>query len=321
MIGKDIRIVFFGTPEFAVAQLDELIQENYNVVGVVTTPDKPAGRGLKIIQSAVKQYAVQHNLPVLQPDKLKSEDFLTQLAALKADLQIVIAFRMLPQVVYCMPRLGTFNLHASLLPKYRGAAPINWAIINGETQTGLTTFLLNDKIDEGEIILQQPISIEKEDTAETLHDKMMNQGRKLVTKTINLLVSGKTTTKLQDNSDSAPSFAPKIFKETTLIAWNKNGEEIVNFIRGLSAYPAATTVFFSENDAKEYSFKVFKAIFLPNIAEKKPGIFSIEKNSQIRVSCLNGEIQLIDLQLSGKKRMNAEKFIRGWKLDTKLFAK
>ncbi|MDR0789532.1 MAG: methionyl-tRNA formyltransferase [Bacteroidales bacterium] len=313
MKGKDLRIVFFGTPEFAVNQLDALVSNGYNVVAAVTMPDKQAGRGLKVIYSAVKEYALQHNIPLLQPANLKDETFLTELAAFRADLQVVVAFRMLPKVVYAMPPLGTFNLHASLLPQYRGAAPINWAIINGETQTGLTTFLLNSKMDEGEIILQHTIDICKEDNFGTLHDRMSDEGRLLTTKTADIIADGNYQTLLQDKSNTLPTSAPKIFKETTIINWNQEGEKIVNFIRGLSPYPCAVSSFLDKKEQKEHTLKVFEATFEKKNTKKSAGIFTIEQNAKIKVSCLDGEVQILDLQLSGKKRMKAGDFLRGWK--------
>ncbi|MDR1848046.1 MAG: methionyl-tRNA formyltransferase [Bacteroidales bacterium] len=313
MNGKDLRIVFFGTPDFATAQLDALVSEGYNVVAVVTTPDKQAGRGLKVTFSSVKHYALSKGIPLLQPANLKNEDFIADLAYFKADLQIVVAFRMLPKIVYGMPPLGTFNLHASLLPDYRGAAPINWAIINGEKQSGLTTFLLNEKMDEGEIILQQVIDIKQEDTFGTLHDRMMQEGRSLVTKTADLIASGNYETKKQTTFMKEPKTAPKIYKNTTSINWNQTGEKIENFIKGLSPYPCAILSFFDEIEGKEYNFKVFEAKFVRLFEKKNAGILSVVSNQKISVSCLDGEVQLLDLQLSGKKRMRAEEFLRGWK--------
>jgi methionyl-tRNA formyltransferase len=280
-------------------------------------PDKQAGRGLKVYQSAVKQYAVEHNIPLLQPVSLKDEAFLTELAAFKADLQIVVAFRMLPQVVYAMPKYGTFNLHASLLPKYRGAAPINWAIINGEEQTGLTTFLLNDSIDEGEILLQHSIYIYKEDDFGTLYQRMMNEGRSLVTQTIDLIVKGNIATKRQKGT---PSFAPKIFKETTQINWEDKGENIVNFVRGLSPYPCAICSFLGDETGKKYDFKVYEVEFLPVLEKIFLGKFFVNDSSKIMVSCSDGLIQILDLQQSGKKRMKSKELLNGWKDEKNLTA-
>ncbi|MDR1006376.1 MAG: methionyl-tRNA formyltransferase [Bacteroidales bacterium] len=313
MTGKNLRIVFFGTPDFATAQLDALVQGGYNVVAVVTMPDKQAGRGLKVIHSSVKQYALQNNLPLLQPADLKDENFIRQLSSLNVDLQIVVAFRMLPRIVYAMPRLGTFNLHASLLPLYRGAAPINWAIINGEKQTGLTTFLLNDRMDEGEIILQQSIAINPDDNFGSLHDRMMKEGRNLVKETVNVIAKGNFKTLLQNSQTKPQSLAPKIYKNTTIIDWNQNGEKIIDFIRGLSPSPCAISYFFDKKDEKEHLFKVFEARFFMKSDKKNTGIFSISPEKEILVSCLDGEIQLLDLQLSGKRRMKSEEFLRGWK--------
>ncbi|MDR1725897.1 MAG: methionyl-tRNA formyltransferase [Bacteroidales bacterium] len=314
MNGKELKIVFFGTPEFAVAQLDELFLQGYNVVAVVTMPDKFAGRGLKLTVSPVKKYALSSNVPILQPENLKSEEFLTELSKLKADLQVVVAFRMLPKSVYSMPKYGTFNLHASLLPQYRGAAPINWAIINGETKTGLTTFLLNEQVDEGEILLQHSIHIYKEDNVETLYERMMNKGRNLVTKTIDMIASGEIITKKQTEMNIKPSLAPKIFKDTTIINWDNEGEKIVNFVRGLSPYPSAISSFFDKKTGEKYDFKIFDVKFFPTEEKKTSGILFVLDNQKLMVYCCNGIIQILDLQLSGRKRMKAEEFIKGWKV-------
>jgi methionyl-tRNA formyltransferase len=244
------RIVFMGTPEFAVATLKELVDNQYNVVGVITAPDKPAGRGKKLRKSAVKQYAESVGLPVLQPTNLKSEDFNKALQALQPDLQIVVAFRMLPQVVWQLPKLGTFNLHASLLPDYRGAAPINWAIINGETETGVTTFFIDDKIDTGEIILQEKVEISPEDNASSLHDKLMTTGSHLVLKTVDLITNNQVKTKAQPKID-LPKKAPKLNKDNTKINWSAGGEQIHNLIRGLSMYPGAWTELQINDDAPQ----------------------------------------------------------------------
>ncbi|HCO66918.1 MAG TPA: methionyl-tRNA formyltransferase, partial [Dysgonomonas sp.] len=237
---KDLRIVFMGTPDFAVASLKNLVDNNYTIAGVITMPDKPAGRGHKLQYSAVKQYALDNNLPLLQPEKLKDESFLESLKSWKADLQIVVAFRMLPEVVWNMPRFGTFNLHASLLPQYRGAAPINWAIINGEKETGVTTFFLTHEIDTGKIILQKKVPIMEEDNAGIIHDKLMNIGAGLVCKTVDLLLENKIDGIPQDNlisDENELKPAPKIFKETCKIDWNKSSASIHNLIRGLSPHP------------------------------------------------------------------------------------
>ncbi|HQD13162.1 MAG TPA: methionyl-tRNA formyltransferase, partial [Chitinophagales bacterium] len=242
MLKRDLRIVFMGTPDFAVPSLDILVQNNYDVVGVITAPDKPAGRGQQLQQSAVKKYAVEKGLHILQPEKLKNPEFIAELKALEANLFIVVAFRMLPEMVWQMPEYGTFNLHASLLPQYRGAAPINWAVINGEKETGVTTFFLQHEIDTGNIILQETIKIEEEDNAGTVHDKLMNVGSQLVLKTVRAIEENKVQESPQSAINSPQlKHAPKIFKETCLIDWQRPAAEIHNLIRGLSPYPAAFT--------------------------------------------------------------------------------
>ncbi|MBP1629462.1 MAG: methionyl-tRNA formyltransferase [Bacteroidetes bacterium] len=314
-MGKNLRIVFFGTPDFAVASLEALVDGGYNVVGVVTATDKPAGRGHKIMYSAVKEYALKKNLRLLQPEKLKSQEFIEELQSLNADLQIVVAFRMMPKEVYSMPRLGTFNLHGSLLPKYRGAAPIHWAVINGEKETGITTFLLNDKIDEGEIIFQHKISISNEETTGELYERMMKEGGKLVIETVEAIARNSYTPIPQTNLDKKPCLAPKIYKETTYIPWHKNGAEIVNFIRGMCPFPCANTIFIGQKTALELSFKVYKAQFYQINHNKKIGLVEMNIKDGIRVFCKDGFVQLIDIQLSGKKRMLANDFLRGVKIE------
>ena len=252
------RIVFMGTPDFAVGSLEALNKAGYNIVGVVTVPDKPAGRGQKITYSPVKEYAMANNLNILQPEKLRDETFLNQLRELDADIFVVVAFRMLPKVVWDMPRLGTFNLHASLLPQYRGAAPINWAIINGETTTGVTTFLLNEKIDEGKILLQESINITPTDTAETIHDQLAEIGKNLVVKTVEGLVENTISPKVQAQDNSALKAAPKIFKPDCVIDWSKKGTDIVNFVRGLSPYPAATMTLEDSERKNTLLFKIYE---------------------------------------------------------------
>jgi len=239
----DVNIVFMGTPDFAVGVLKTLIEHKYNVVGVITAPDRPSGRGRKLNQSAVKKYALEQNLPILQPTNLKNESFLAELKQFNANLQIVVAFRMLPKVVWQMPELGTFNLHASLLPNYRGAAPINWAIINGEKTTGVTTFYIDDKIDTGAIILKEKILVDENDTAGTLHDKLMKLGSNIVVKTVKTIEKGNVETTQQSLLKEQIKHAPKIFKETCQIDWNKSIDAIYNMIRGLNPYPGAWTVF------------------------------------------------------------------------------
>ncbi len=308
-----MRIVFMGTPDFAVESLKALVENNYNVVGVVTMPDKPAGRGMQLRASAVKEYAVSQNLPVLQPERLKDETFLEQLRALKADLQIVVAFRMLPEVVWNMPPMGTFNLHASLLPQYRGAAPINWAIINGDKETGITTFFLQHEIDTGNIILQKRIPITRNDNAESIHDALMTIGAKAVIETVELIKQGNVKTIAQDDiADSELRPAPKIFKETCKINWNDTAENVRNFIRGLSPYPAA---FIEITDAKGVALglKIFDSETEICQHNQATGKFITEGNS-LKVSVRDGYVKLLRVQLAGKKPMNIDDFLRGFKM-------
>lgn len=309
---KDLRIVFMGTPDFAVPSLSNLVENGYNVVGVVTMPDKAIGRHHDVLQSSpVKQYAVSHNIPVLQPEKLKDEEFLSALNNLKADLQIVVAFRMLPQVVWGMPRLGTFNLHAALLPQYRGAAPINWAIINGDKETGITTFFLDEDIDTGRIILQERIPIGEEDCLEDIHDRMMMQGAKLVQKTVDLIAEGKAeaTDQSQFMTDEPLRPAPKIFKETCEIKWT-NTEQVYNFVRGLSPYPAAWTTLHSP-DGKEVVMKIFKTRKEKAISGTEVPMLQTDGKTFLRVALPDGYLYLTDVQISGKKRMQIADFLRG----------
>ena len=310
---KDLRIVFMGTPEFASTSLRHLVAEGYNIVAVVTTPDKPAGRGQKIHESDVKLTAKELGLPILQPEKLRDESFLEAMRELQPDLGIVIAFRMLPEVVWAMPRLGTFNLHASLLPEYRGAAPINWAIINGEKRTGVTTFLLNHEIDKGAIIEQESVEILPEDNIGTLYDKLMNIGSKLVLRTVDKLAEGNYTTIEQMHIDeSTLKPAPKIFKEDGRIDWTKRGEDIVNLVRGLSPYPAAWSPLFKEG-AECGSIKIFTTHF---VADNKCGIVGdvvTDLKSTFGVRCADGVVYLEDVQLAGKKRMTIKELLLGWR--------
>lgn len=310
------RIVFMGTPEFAVKTLDSILSFGYNVVGVVTVPDKPSGRGQKVTASAVKNYALAHNLPLLQPTKLKDPSFLQALAQWNADLQVVVAFRMLPKEVFSMPRFGTINLHASLLPEYRGAAPINWVIINGEQQTGVTTFFLNEHTDEGDIIEQRTVSITPDDNAETLHDKLMNTGAELVLSSLPLIFSEKTDAKPQaHNNFPAPKHnAPKIFKTDCRISWLAPPENIINFIRGLSPYPTAFIKIRRSEQDKPVSLKIFKAGF----TEKSNILFchKIESDGKTfaRVAVQNGYVYLHEVQQEGKKQMDIATFLRGCNL-------
>jgi methionyl-tRNA formyltransferase len=316
MSDTKLRIVFMGTPDFAVASLDILVQNGYNIVGVVTSPDKPAGRGLEVQQSAVKKYALKKKLNVLQPEKLKSENFLNELKALKADLQIVVAFRMLPEIVWQMPHLGTFNLHASLLPQYRGAAPINWAVMNGESETGVTTFFLKHEIDTGKIIYREKVGISENESAGELHDKLMNVGAQLVLKTVQSIETGTYKEIEQDQflkQDEVLKHAPKIFKNDCKIDWNLSIDQIHNKIRGLSPYPAAFTELVSP-EGKMFSVKLFKTTKETDKPTTPIVSVSSDSKSYIKVSVKEGYICLHELQLAGKKRMNVTEFLRGFPL-------
>jgi methionyl-tRNA formyltransferase len=301
-----------GTPEFAVASLDILVQNNYDIVAVVTVPDKPAGRGQQLQQSAVKKYALKKGLKILQPEKLKDEAFINQLKELKADLQIVVAFRMLPEVVWNMPPLGTYNLHGSLLPKYRGAAPINWAVINGEIESGVTSFKLKHEIDTGNMLFQEKAPISKTTTAGELHDTLMHIGADLILKTVKAIESGNYELKPQDDSQSI--HAPKLFKETCKINWNNPADKIYNLIRGLSPYPAAFTEFIDKNNQM-----LGVKIFISEIEEihhtYNTGDAKSDGKTFLKVACSNGFIHIKELQMAGKKRMLVEEFLRGFKPD------
>ena len=313
MTGKDLRIVFMGTPEFAVASLKRLVEQGYNIVAVVTTPDKPAGRGQKLHESDVKVAARELGLPILQPEKLRDPEFVEAMQELKPDLGIVIAFRMLPEVIWAMPRLGTFNLHASLLPQYRGAAPINWAIINGEKETGITTFLLNHEIDKGAIIAQHTEPILADDNIGTMYDKLMTKGCDLVVDTVEKIASGDFTAIEQMHIDEATlKPAPKIFKDDCRIDWSWEGERIVNFVRGLSPYPAAWSPMFM-NGEERGSAKIFEVKFEPKQHAFEAGkIFSDGKES-ISVSCADGIIHILSMQMAGKKRMSNHDLLLGFR--------
>ena len=303
---KDIRIVFMGTPEFAVASLSKLVDAGCNIVGVITAPDKPAGRGMELQQSAVKKYAVEKGLHILQPEKLKNPEFIEQLKSLHADLQIVVAFRMLPEIVWNMPPMGTLNLHGSLLPQYRGAAPINWAIINGEAYTGVTTFKLKHEIDTGDILLNEKITIEDNETAGSLHDKMKEIGAAVLLQTVKGLAEESITEKPQDNFNI--KHAPKIFTETCSIDWNKSANEINNLIRGLSPYPSA----FTQLDGKK--LKIFAStIDLDSSSLSTIGSYKTDGKQYLKFACNDGYICITDLQLEGKKRMKVEDFLRGYR--------
>ncbi len=299
-----MKIIFFGTPDFAVASLQKMVEDGFDVAAVVTAPDRPAGRGLKLQQSAVKQYAVQVGLPVLQPEKLKNPEFIEALQGYNADLFLIIAFRMLPEIVWNMPPLGSINLHGSLLPQYRGAAPINWAVINGEKETGVTTFFLRHQIDTGSIILRQAVPIEENDTAGTVYDRLMHTGADLMVKTLHS-VEDKTYVLEEQDMTKATQHAPKIFKEDCIVDWNKTVEENYNFIRGLSPYPTAWT------KLGKLTLKIFWA-------EKKfaepatAGEIETDNKTYLKISCSNGWLSLKDIQLEGKKRMGIEEFLRGF---------
>ena len=307
-----MKIVFMGTPEFAVASLDILVQNNYEIVGVVTVPDKPAGRGQQIQQSAVKKYALEKGLPILQPEKLKDEAFINELKKLNADLQIVVAFRMLPEVVWNMPPLGTYNLHGSLLPKYRGAAPINWAVINGETESGVTSFKLKHEIDTGNMLFQAKTPISKTTTAGELHDTLMHIGADLILKTVKAIESGDYELKPQDDTQSI--HAPKLFKDTCKINWNNSAEKIYNLIRGLSPYPAAFTEFVDKNN-QTLGIKIFISEMEETKHTLQVGTVVSDGKTFLKVACSNGFIYIKELQMAGKKRMLVEEFLRGFKID------
>lgn len=304
---EKLRIIFMGTPEFAVGILDTIIKNNYDVVGVITAADKPAGRGQKIKYSAVKEYALANNLTLLQPTNLKDENFLAELKALNANLQIVVAFRMLPKVVWEMPSLGTFNLHASLLPNYRGAAPINWAIINGETKTGVTTFFIDDKIDTGAMILNSEIAIEPEETAGQLHDRLMHLGSTTVIDTLKIIENGNVTTTIQEDNDDIKT-AYKLNKENCKIDWSKSGAEINNLIRGLSPYPASWCYLKDQNE--ELNIKIYEAKLLSESHSYETGKL-ISSKKEIKIAIKDGFIQLLSLQFPGKKRMLASELLNG----------
>ncbi len=306
---KDLRIIYLGTPDFAVPGLQLLVKEGYNVVAVITAPDKPAGRGLTLQHSDIKKAALELNLPVLQPEKLKDPAFLEELASYKANLQIVVAFRMLPESVWDMPEIGTFNLHGSLLPQYRGAAPINWAIINGEKETGLTTFFLKHEIDTGDMMLQVKETIQEEDTFEILYNRLKNIGATLILNTVQLIEKGGYTTIPQDTSVPLKA-APKLFKETCQIDWNKSEEEVYNFVRGLSPYPCAWTVL---ND-KTYKVIAVKKTQATSDNAKHPVGSVLQEDNKAYVYCKSGKIELIEIQAEGKKRMKVLDYLRGNKI-------
>ncbi len=313
---KDLRIIFMGTPEFAVASLNALVEAGYNIVGVVTAPDKPAGRGMKMHESAVKKYAVEKGLQLLQPEKLKNPEFVEELRTLHADLQVVVAFRMLPEVVWKMPRLGTINVHGSLLPQYRGAAPINWAIINGEKETGVTTFKLKHEIDTGNMLLQGIMNIGEDETAGEVHDRMKELGAQLLVKTVDGLTQGTIVEKSQDenahnlhaSNNTQLKHAPKIFTETCSIDWTRTTTEIHNLIRGLSPVPGA----FTQLDGK--MLKIYHSRKILQADELAAGSIQSDAKSFLRFAASDGFIEVTELQMEGKKRMQVEDFLRGYRL-------
>ena len=302
-----MRIVFMGTPDFAVPSLDILLQNDYEIVGVITATDKRAGRGNKLRQSAIKKYALENGLNVLQPKNLKNATFQAELAALKADLQVVVAFRMLPAAVFEMSPKGTINLHGSLLPQYRGAAPINWAVINGETESGVTTFFIEQKIDTGEMIFQAKVPIAETDTAGDLHDNLQKVGAELLLKTVNAIRDGNYP-RTKQVVEGELKKAPKIFKETCQINWNQKTAEIYNFIRGMSPYPTAFTYL------GEKSLKVFSSEKIIELHEYEPGTWISDGKKFLRVTTMDGLIDLKEIQLQGKKRMMVDAFLRGYRL-------
>ena len=315
MTKEDLRIVYMGTPDFAVESLRALVDGGYNVVAVVTMPDKPMGRHGSVLQpSPVKQFAVEHGLKVLQPEKLKDPAFVEELRSLRADLQIVVAFRMLPEIVWSMPPLGTFNAHASLLPKYRGAAPINWAIINGETETGITTFFLKHEIDTGDIIQQVRIPIEETDNLEVVHDKLMALSGKLVTETVDNIIAGTVTSIPQEQFKDVPlTPAPKIFRDTCRIDWNQPTKKVYDFIRGLSPYPAAWTTL----DGK--AVKIYQTEKIADKTPATPGTVISDGKSYLRVATTDGWLNITLLQLEGKKKMPVSDLLRGLKIAENAF--
>src|SRR6188508_246723 len=318
---RSLRIVFMGTPEFAVASLEALVKAKCNIVGVITAPDKPAGRGMKVTESAVKKYAVRHHLKVLQPEKLKNLEFLEELRSLNADLQIVVAFRMLPEVVWSMPPMGTINLHGSLLPHYRGAAPINWAVINGEKETGVTTFKLKHEIDTGNILMQESFPIDENETAGDVHDKMKDIGARVLVETVKGIADGtlaerpqsivngpqNTDSELKTPNSQLLKHAPKIFTETCNIDWRRSIDEIHNLIRGLSPFPCAYT------ELGDKTIKIFRGEKELSLPTSKPGRWESDGKTYLKFAAKDGYILLKDVQLEGKKRMLIEDFLRGYR--------
>ena len=304
-----MKIVYFGTPDFAVESLDAIMQSHHEVAAVVTVPDRQAGRGQKVVYSPVTQYALDHDLPLFQPEKLRDPQFLEQLKTFQADMFVVVAFRMLPEAVWNMPPHGTFNLHASLLPRYRGAAPINHAIINGDTMTGVTTFLLNHQIDEGKILLQAETPITPNDNAGTLHDRLAAMGRELVVKTLDGIEAGTLTPRPQEGT---PTAAPKIFKDDCFIDFNRPARQVVDFIRGLSPYPAALLTLINPQGEKVL-FKIFDAIAVED-PSGSPKTLICDEKKVLKIGVSDGFLQIISLQMSGKRKNSVEDFLRGNKL-------
>ena len=320
---KDLRIVYMGTPEFAVESLKRLVEGGYNIVGVITMPDKPMGRHGSVLKpSPVKQYAVSQGLKVLQPEKLKNEEFVAELRSLNADLQIVVAFRMLPEVVWSMPRLGTFNLHASLLPQYRGAAPINWAVINGDTETGITTFFLKHEIDTGEIIDQVRVPIADTDNVEVVYERLMRLGGDLVLKTVDAILEGSVKTIPQEELAQVGELrpAPKIFKETCRIDWTIGVKRIYDFVRGLSPYPAAWTELYQEG-TDPVMLKIFETEKLFCEHSLAPGTIVTDCKTYFKIASSDGYVNVLSLQLAGKKRMEINDFLRGYRHTEKAYVK
>ena len=320
---KDLRIVYMGTPEFAVESLKRLVEGGYNIVGVITMPDKPMGRHGSVLQpSPVKQYAVSQGLKVLQPEKLKNEEFVAELRSLNADLQIVVAFRMLPEVVWSMPRLGTFNLHASLLPQYRGAAPINWAVINGDTETGITTFFLKHEIDTGEIIDQVRVPIADTDNVEVVYERLMRLGGDLVLKTVDAILEGSVKTIPQEELAQVGELrpAPKIFKETCRIDWTIGVKRIYDFVRGLSPYPAAWTELYQEG-TDPVMLKIFETEKLFCEHSLAPGTIVTDCKTYFKIASSDGYVNVLSLQLAGKKRMEINDLLRGYRHTEKAYVK
>ncbi len=320
---KDLRIVYMGTPEFAVESLKRLVEGGYNIVGVITMPDKPMGRHGSVLQpSPVKQYAVSQGLKVLQPEKLKNEEFVAELRDLNADLQIVVAFRMLPEVVWSMPRLGTFNLHASLLPQYRGAAPINWAVINGDTETGITTFFLKHEIDTGEIIDQVRVPIADTDNVEVVYERLMRLGGDLVLNTVDAILEGSVKTIPQEELAQVGELrpAPKIFKETCRIDWIIGVKRIYDFVRGLSPYPAAWTELYQEG-TDPVMLKIFETEKLFCEHSLAPGTIVTDCKTYFKIASFDGYVNVLSLQLAGKKRMEINDFLRGYRHTEKAYVK